>query len=612
MLLRGGKYYQRRWQIDSSGKPINVDEKQVDFVMGSGDHVRTYLHRTAAGALQELPLAWYSERGGTWGMNPGYDTAVQPNSRRKVSYECMFCHNAYPDVPGGHEQLRAEPIFAGSIAAIPQGIDCQRCHGPGQRHVELARTPHPSTEAIRASIVNPARLNADRQMEVCAQCHLETDSFPFPHSILKYDRKQFSFKPGEPLSDFMLFFDHAVSPKADDRFQIVNSVYRLRMSACFVKSNSKLKCTTCHDPHDANRTAASYNGICRQCHGTLDAKVQLHRGSPDCIACHMPKRRTDDVVRAVMTDHYIQRRKPDRDLLAEFPEPHGSGIVYRGNVVPYELTPHPLSSPQEELYLAVAQVREGNNSERGIEQLSAAIRKYQPKPAEFYIELGDAFVKAGKPAAAISLYKEALLRDPGSLDAELGLGGAYEKSGDLAHAIEAYSRATQLSALNANAWRQLGEVRTKLRQSAEAAAALRKSIELDPDVPEAHYALAIVLADQLGDRSAAETSYREAIRLQPDYAAAHGNLAILLFRENRTAESRDHFERALRYHPEYALGHYNFALILIAQGKKDEAIRQLEFSLQTSSISVSAPGFTLDPLVRETAEKRLKELREAH
>jgi hypothetical protein len=34
----------------------------------------------------------------------------------------------------------------------------------------------------------------------------------------------------------------------------------------------------------------------------------------------MPERRTDDVVRVVMTDHYIQRLKSNRDLLAPKPE----------------------------------------------------------------------------------------------------------------------------------------------------------------------------------------------------------------------------------------------------------------------------------------------------
>jgi len=38
----------------------------------------------------------------------------------------------------------------------------------------------------------------------------------------------------------------------------------------------------------------------------------------------MPKRRTDDVVNAVMTDHYIVRRQSNRDLLAPRAKSHDS------------------------------------------------------------------------------------------------------------------------------------------------------------------------------------------------------------------------------------------------------------------------------------------------
>ena len=58
--------------------------------------------------------------------------------------------------------------------------------------------------------------------------------------------------------------------------------------------------------------------------------------SGDCVSCHMPKRRTDDVVHAVMTDHYIQRRKPARNLVAEMAEKRETDAsAYRGEVVPY-------------------------------------------------------------------------------------------------------------------------------------------------------------------------------------------------------------------------------------------------------------------------------------
>ena len=71
----------------------------------------------------------------------------------------------------------------------------------------------------------------------------------------------------------------------------------------------------------------------------------------------MPKRRTDDVVHVMMTDHWIQRRKPAGDLMAAKPEiVESAAALYRGEVTPYY--PAPLAdTPDDALYVAAAQVR---------------------------------------------------------------------------------------------------------------------------------------------------------------------------------------------------------------------------------------------------------------
>ena len=111
MLPRGGKFLQRRYQLDPDGRETNVIEKQIDFIMGSGNHARTFLHRSPRNTLIELPLGWYADKGGHWAMNPGYDRPDHEGFRRRISYECMFCHNGYPKIPEGHEQPFAEPMY---------------------------------------------------------------------------------------------------------------------------------------------------------------------------------------------------------------------------------------------------------------------------------------------------------------------------------------------------------------------------------------------------------------------------------------------------------------------------------------------------------------------
>src|SRR5262249_21935596 len=147
----------------------------IHFVLGSGNHARTYLNASGNG-LTELPLGWYAENGGTWAMNPGYDRADHMDFRRKIDQECLFCHAAYPQV-----------------SATAESIDCQRCHGPGRSHVQSAGA---------GGIVNPARLSKQRQLDVCFQCHLESTSRRLPYSLRRYDRGFFSYRPGEPLEDY--------------------------------------------------------------------------------------------------------------------------------------------------------------------------------------------------------------------------------------------------------------------------------------------------------------------------------------------------------------------------------------------------------------------------
>src|SRR5262249_16769279 len=148
----------------------------------------------------------------------------------------------------------------------------QRCHGPGGEHIQRAEDGVSTAEQIRGAIVNPKRLTPERQMEVCLQCHLETTSFRLPNAIVRYERAPFSYRPGDSLADFMLHFDEKNNP---DKFEIAGAAYRIRQSQCFLKSEERLSCTTCHNPHNIPRgpeAARHYNQVCRQCHAASPDK----------------------------------------------------------------------------------------------------------------------------------------------------------------------------------------------------------------------------------------------------------------------------------------------------------------------------------------------------
>jgi predicted CXXCH cytochrome family protein len=528
-----------------------------------------------------LPLGWYAEKGGYWAMNPGYDRPNHDGFRRPITYDCMFCHNAYPAIPAGHEQPFAQSVYAGPL---PEGIDCRRCHGPGDRHVRLAATAGARREDIRKAIVNPSRLSPARQMEVCMACHLETTSFPLPNAIQRHDRGPFSYQPGEPLSAFILNFDHAPGTGREDKFEIVNAAYRLRRSACFLKSNGRMVCTTCHNPHDVPRAEAAerhYTAVCRQCHASeLDKQIAAgkHARAAGCVDCHMPKRRTEDVVHAVATDHYIQRQKPAGDLLAERPERHEAGAdAYRGPVVLYypESLPH---TPENDLDLAVAQVKQGSNLTRGIAQLAAEIEKHSPQRAEYYLELAEALQNDGQLAKALPLYRAAVKQNPDFAVGLRKLGIALRRSGQHTEAAEVLQRAASIAPREPLTWHELGLAYRSLGRDADAVTAIEKALERDPELPEAHNNLGIIRL-AAGAPAPAESSFREAIRIRPDYADAHGNLANLFSGAGRLAEAREQFEIALRLRPGDAATRYNYAMLLGRTRNYDEARRELEAAL---------------------------------
>ena len=599
MLHRDDKYYQRRYQIDFADRQVNVMEKQIDYVMGSGHHARAYLHRTARGTLIELPLAWYAEKGGYWAMNPGYDRADHDGFRRPISYDCMFCHNGYPRIPAGRDQSFAEPVY---LDPLPGGIDCQRCHGPGRKHVQFAKTAGATLKEIRNSIVNPARLSPQRQMEICMSCHLESTSFPLPNALRRYDRGPFSYRPGESLGAFILNFDHAPGTGRGDKFELVSAAYRLRQSACFLKSNGKLLCTTCHNPHDIPRgeTAAQhYTAVCRECHASaFDRLVGSGKHSPsaDCIGCHMPKRRTEDVVHAVVTDHYIRRQKPAPDLLADRPERHETGSnAYHGRVVlyyPQEL-PH---TPENDLLVAVAQVNQGSNLREGIAQLTASIERYAPRRAEYYFELAEAWRNSGDMAKAVPLYRESIRRDPTFVVGMQKLGFALRRSGDYSEAEVILRHAASIAPDNSAVWLELGLVCQALGQKRDAVAAFEKVVELDPDMSEARNNLGIIWFSE-GDVARAESAFREAIRVQPSYADAHGNLGNLLSETGALAEALYHFEIALRLRTDDAATRYNYAVALGRARRFDEAQRELEECLHADPKLVDAHELLADLLM---------------
>jgi tetratricopeptide (TPR) repeat protein len=588
MIERNGRFYQRRHQIGFEGTEANALELEAHYVVGSGNHARTLVHRKADGRLAQMPVSWYAERGvrlradtpidsarqGYWAMSPGYDKPAHLDFRRVIDAGCMSCHNGYTRAPVQHDL--EGPKFDDPL---PEGIDCQRCHGPGRAHVDAIKGG--DLEAGLRAIVNPAKLNRERQLEACMQCHLESTSSPLPFQIRRYEHPPFSYTPGKALGDYFIHFDHAPgTPSRDDKFEIASGAYRLRKSACFQRS--EMTCGTCHDPHDIPRgpnAVDRYVAVCRSCHEQPHRngvpQVAGVRASATCIDCHMPKRRAEDAVHVVMTDHYIQRQRARRDLLAPRTEAESlEGGNYRGEVVLYYPPTLP-ATPENDLYLALAQVQQGSNLTAGIRRLEDTIGRQRPARPEFYYELARAYSRTANYDAAIRWCREALRRDATFVPALKELASAATTKGTLVEAGEALEKAVALRPSDGNAFADLGSVYLRQGRLDDAENALQRALALDPAMPLANNMMGLA-ALRTGNGEVAERYLREAIRHQPDLAEAHNNLGNLLAGRKAYAEAAHHFEKAIAGNPNYVEAHHSYGLVLALTHAYAKAAAELQ------------------------------------
>ena len=151
----------------------------------------------------------------------------------------------------------------------------------------------------------------------------------------------------------------------------------------------------------------------------------------------------------------------------------------------------------------------------------------------------------------------------------------------LARAIERYELAVARSPAFARGWASLAEGyeyasafvgRNAAEDAQRAEDAARRAIALDPNLPEGHAMLALVLFYLRWDFVGADAEYRRAIELDPRNAWAVVEYVDLLRETNRLDQAAAEIRKARTLQPALSILAVKEAEILLDRGRPDEAI----------------------------------------
>jgi tetratricopeptide (TPR) repeat protein len=395
------------------------------------------------------------------------------------------CHTGQPRyVPGKPDHFQQPPFRSLSVS-------CERCHGPGAIHVQQRKARTSLKGSTDYSIVNPATMPVEVRDDVCAQCHFLGDA-----RVLRPGKNYLDFRPGTPLDKVVAVF--SVPPQVKAYHSLALSQFeQLKLSRCAIASKGRLGCITCHDPHvelHGVEAVTYFRKRCLTCH-TADAcpapAARRQSTSPpdNCMACHMPKQRIENMNHASATDHRILR-DPAEDVLArdELSRAPSDELVYDSRPLGFEDSKPGLRS----LALAYPQVA-GHYPElrqKGFAVLQQAAQEF-PDDAEVQATYGLVLlvVRPGEGAVASEALQKAIELGSKSAEVRTKLANLRLQQGDAAAAITLYKESIQMDPLYTAAYLDLAKAYLLSQDSEDARKTLDGLLKVDPGNDVAREAL---------------------------------------------------------------------------------------------------------------------------
>ena len=489
--------------------------KKVDYKIGSGQHTNSHLFNVN-GFVHQIPYTYYTQIG-IADLPPGFEDGKNTRFSREIGLECMSCHNAYAD----HESASLN-----KFNSIPDGIDCERCHGPGEVHVnrKLAGEIIDTSKFIDYSIVNPSKLNKDLQFDLCQRCHLQGTS------VLASGKNFNSFVPGMHLKDVI---DTYVPKYEDDNsFIMASHSDRLQQSECF--KNSDMTCTSCHNPHKSvtNLSTEYFDNKCMSCHDLCNDNKTFN-----CISCHMPKSSTSDIMHVTITDHKIGHHSNKKNKRHE---DKFSGLIAINN-------PNPTNLSKAKAYLKYYESFENNPIylDSALFFLNNSVENFTSFIQYFYL--------SNDNQGLINYVMSTIVDQSKYSNSEIAL--AYSRMGEIfgannlpARAEEYHLNAISLMSYVIDYKIKYGSFLLKNNMINLAKIQYLEALSLNPTIKEIHANLGFISILN-SDYKSAEISLKQALILDPDYLLAYENLVVLSQKQNNFKNTRLYLQKILKIDP---------------------------------------------------------------
>lgn len=165
-------------------------------------------------------------------------------------------------------------------------------------------------------------------------------------------------------------------------------------------------------------------------------------------------------------------------------------------------------------------------------------------------EVTDA-TESGDDAETLKKLFELYEMMPTSTEILFNIAGTYESMGDMENAVDYYTQTAEANPdLAYDSWLAVGDIHGKARRWADAAAAMKKAMDIKQIDPVAMFNFA-VYAQNAGDADAATVAYEQTIEIDPNRAIVYYQLGLISVGKAENEAAVAYFEKFIALAPDH-------------------------------------------------------------